>query len=142
MSLTIKIHPAPMDQKTFEDARSAWRMQFALQTFKSVRAGMQAMLDHGFTVDSPEYYPLIVGLVCLYGRPFKNSKPAGKLDENIVPKEHKKLHDELILIRDKFFAHSDSSPAPTFQMLPLLHSLISAQKPNKSRTTTRTRTIS
>jgi hypothetical protein len=38
MSLTIKIHPAPMDQKTFEDARSAWRMQFALQTFLGAEA--------------------------------------------------------------------------------------------------------
>jgi hypothetical protein len=42
---------------------------------------------------------------------FKSSKPAGKLDEKIVPTEYKKLHDELISIRDKAFAHSDASLA-------------------------------
>lgn len=67
------------------------------------------MLERGMTAESPEYYPFIVGLVCLYGRPFKSSKPAGKLDEKIVAKEHKALHDELISIRDKTFAHSDAS---------------------------------
>jgi hypothetical protein len=102
-----------MDAETFEDARAAWRMQFALQTFKSVRAGIEAMLQRGLNIDSPEYYPLIVGLVCLYGRPFKSSKPAGKLDEKIVPEEHRSLHAELIKIRDKAFAHSDSSFALT-----------------------------
>ena len=71
------------------------------------------MLERGLTPDSPEYYALIVGLVCLYGRPFKDSKPAGKLDEKIVPKDHKILHEELIKIRDKAFAHSDSSLAFT-----------------------------
>lgn len=102
-----------MNKQTFEDARTAWRMQFALETFKSVRAGIEAMLERGLTPDSPEYYALIVGLVCLYGRPFKDSKPAGKLDEKIVPKDHKILHEELIKIRDKAFAHSDSSLALT-----------------------------
>lgn len=86
-------------------------MQFALHTFRSVRAGIQVMLDRGLTAESPEYYPFIVGLVCLYGRPFKSSKPAGKLDEKIVPMEYKSLHDEFISIRDKAFAHSDASLA-------------------------------
>jgi hypothetical protein len=39
-----------MNKQTFEDARAAWRAQFALQTFKSVRAGVEAMLERGQTV--------------------------------------------------------------------------------------------
>jgi hypothetical protein len=86
-------------------------MQFALQTFRSVRAGIVALLEQGFTADSPEYYPLIVGLICLYGRPFKSSEPAGMLNANVVPAKYKKLHRELISIRDRTFAHSDASSA-------------------------------
>ena|SRR5258708_8475259 len=100
-----------MDGRTFADARAAWRMQFALQTFRSVRAGIVALLEQGFTADSPEYYPLIVGLICLYGRPFKSSEPAGTLNANVVPAKYKKLHRELISIRDRTFAHSDASSA-------------------------------
>jgi hypothetical protein len=100
-----------MDAKTFERARSAYQMQFALQTFKSVKAGISALLDRGFTPDSPEYYPLIVGLICLYGRPFKSNRPGGKLDSKLVPEKYKKLHDELISIRDRTIAHSDASAA-------------------------------
>jgi hypothetical protein len=102
-----------MNKQTFEDARTAWRMQFAVQTFKSVRAGITAMLERGLTLDSPEYYPLIVGLICLYGRPFKEQKKTLALDEKMVPEEHRDLHADLMRIRDKAFAHSDSSQALT-----------------------------
>jgi len=85
-------------------------MQFALTTFKSVRDGIAGMLARGFTPDLPEYYPLSVGLVCLYGRPFKITRPPfGKLDGSIVPAAHAKLHTELLSIRDQTFAHSDPS---------------------------------
>ena len=60
-------------------------MQFALTTFNDVRNGINGMLERGFTPDLPEYYPLGVGLICLYGRPFKLSRPFGKLDDSLVP---------------------------------------------------------
>lgn len=85
-------------------------MQFALTTFSSVRKGIHGMLERGFFVDLPEYYPLSVGLVCLYARPFKITRPPfGKLDGSIVPAAHAKLHTELLRIRDQTFAHSDPS---------------------------------
>jgi hypothetical protein len=82
-------------------------MQFALTTFKSVRDGIVGMLERGFNPDLPEYYPLSVGLICLYARPFKVSRRFGKLDDSIVPAIHAELHIELIRIRDRTFAHSD-----------------------------------
>jgi hypothetical protein len=98
-----------MDAQTFADAREAWKMQVALTTFNSVRDGIGGMLERGFTPDLPEYYPLSVGLICLYGRPFKIARPFGKLDDSIVPLTHAKLHLELLRIRDRTFAHSDPS---------------------------------
>jgi hypothetical protein len=41
----------------------------------------------------------------------RSSKPAGKLDPKIVPEEYKKLHEDLISIRDRTFVHSDASAA-------------------------------
>ena len=43
------------------------------------------------------------------GRPFKESKRALALDEKMVPEQFQNLHAELIRIRDKTFAHSESS---------------------------------
>jgi hypothetical protein len=63
-----------MDPKTFEDARTTWRVTFAHHTFRSVRAGIQAMPERAMTTESPEYYPFIVGLVCLYGSPFQKQQ--------------------------------------------------------------------
>jgi hypothetical protein len=56
-----------------------------------------------------ECYPISVGLVCLYPRPFTNKKPVGPLSEKIVPNEHLELHRSIIKMRHKPFAHTDAS---------------------------------
>jgi hypothetical protein len=47
-----------------------------------------------------------VGFYILYGRPFKQ-RPGLKIDEDIVPQSLRSVHNGLIILRDKMFAHSD-----------------------------------
>ncbi len=65
----------------FEAACSLWRMEFAFHTFEAVRAGIERFLERKLHSDEPEYYPMLVGLICLYARPFKNNRPVGAADQ-------------------------------------------------------------
>jgi hypothetical protein len=59
--------------------------------------------------DEPEYYPVSVGLICLYARPFTNNKPVGPLSEDIIPTKHIELHRKILHMRNQLFAHTDAS---------------------------------
>jgi hypothetical protein len=93
----------------FEAACSLWRMEFAFHTFQAVRAGIDNLLERKLHSDEPEYYPMCVGLICLYARPFTNNKPVGPLTDGIIPAKEKELHRSIILIRHQLFAHGDAS---------------------------------
>jgi hypothetical protein len=93
----------------FQTACSLWRMEFGFHTFQAVRAGIEKLLEHRWHSDQPEYCPMLVGLICLYARPFTNNRPVGPLPEEIVPEEHLSLHRDIILMRHKLFAHGDAS---------------------------------
>jgi hypothetical protein len=71
------------------------------------------LVRSGLGEDSPLYFPLVAGLICLYGKPFKANRGVGKLPIDMVPKELLELHNDLILIRDKLYAHSDSTVTET-----------------------------
>jgi hypothetical protein len=91
----------------FEAACSLWRMEFAFHTFQAVKAGIEKLLERKLHSDEPEYYPLCVGLICLYSRPFTNNRPVGPLPNDIVPKKQLSLHQDIITMRHKLFAHGD-----------------------------------
>jgi hypothetical protein len=97
-----------MTESEFEDAKKFWLMFQARETFKAVHQGCLDLVDSGLSESSPLYFPLIAGLICLYGKPFKENKGVGKLPIEIVPKENINLHTDLITIRDKLYAHADA----------------------------------
>jgi hypothetical protein len=99
---------APVSEE-FKTARSLWQMEFAFHTFQAVRAGIERLLERKLHSQEPEYYPMTVGLICLYARPFTNNRPVGPLSEDIVPQEHLGLHQDIIKIRHQLFAHGDAS---------------------------------
>jgi hypothetical protein len=76
----MKPKVAPNDE--FQAARSLWQMEFAFHTFQAVRAGIEKLLERKLHSDEPEYYPICVGLICLYARPFTNNRPVGPLSED------------------------------------------------------------
>jgi len=93
----------------FETACSLWRMEFAFHTFQAVRAGIEHFFERKLHSQEPEYYPMTVGLICLYARPFTNNRPVGPLTEDIIPKEYLTLHQDIIRMRHQLFAHGDAS---------------------------------
>ncbi len=103
----MSLKAAPNDD--FETACSLWRMEFAFHTFRAVRAGIERFLERKLHSDEPEYYPMLVGLICLYARPFTNNRPVGPLTDDIVPQEHRELHQTIIKMRHQLFAHGDAS---------------------------------
>jgi hypothetical protein len=104
-----KAKPKASVNEEFETACSLWRMEFAHHTFQAVRSGIEHFFERKLHSQEPEYYPMTVGLVCLYARPFTNNRPVGPLSEDIVPQEHLGLHRGIIKIRHKLFAHGDAS---------------------------------
>jgi len=99
---------APVSEE-FEAACSLWQMESAFHTFQAVRIGIEHFFERKLHSQEPEYYPMTVGLICLYARPFTNNRPVGPLSEDIVPKEHLKLHQDIIHARHTLFAHADAS---------------------------------
>jgi hypothetical protein len=98
-----------MTEAEFEDAKKFWLMFQARETFKAVHQGCLELVRSELPETSPLYFPLITGLICLYGKPFKPNRGAGKLPIEMVPEEYLGVHNQLIVIRDKLYAHSDAS---------------------------------
>ena len=97
-----------MTKNDFEDAKSLWKFFYASECFKQAAAACSYMLDNNLETDSPMYYPLLTSVYVLYGKPFKRANVVGKLADDIIPPEHKNLHDTLLEHRDKFYAHTDA----------------------------------
>ena len=98
-----------MTDAEFEDAKKFWLMLQAKETFKAVHQGCLELVHSGLSETSPLYFPLVAGLICLYCKPFKYNRGVGKLPIEMVPEEQLSLHNQLIVIRDKLFAHSDAT---------------------------------
>jgi hypothetical protein len=94
-----------------DDKRKLWKMHHAAADFSMVAETCSYILKNDVKAD-PIYYALVVGIYTVYGRPFTQSIGAGKLDDSIVPKEHRALHQQLLKHRHQVYAHSDATGAP------------------------------
>ena len=99
--------PPAVRKKVFGMAKELWKVTFAYAGFIDARECIVDLHEKGFSKDSPQYYPLLVGLVCLYARPFTAAERIGTLSDHIVPAQFRELHQELLRLRNKMFAHSD-----------------------------------
>jgi hypothetical protein len=97
-----------MTDQEFEDAKSLWKFFYARECFRQVESTVQQMLALKLDTHHEIYYPLLVSIYVLYGKPFKNANIVGKLSNDIVPKEHLELHGNLIEHRDQLYAHTDA----------------------------------
>jgi hypothetical protein len=94
-------------KKVFGMAKELWKATFAYAGFIDARECIKDLQEKGFSKESPQYYPLLVGLVCLYARPFTAAERIGALSHNIVPTQFRELHQELLRLRHEMFAHTD-----------------------------------
>jgi hypothetical protein len=102
----MKVHPA-LEQKVFGMAKELLKVTFAYAGFLDALECIKDLQQKGFSKDSPQYYPLMVGLICLYARPFTTSKGMASLSHDIVPAQFRDLHRELLRLRNEMFAHTD-----------------------------------
>jgi len=84
-------------------------MEFAHYSFEVVRDALLRMPEGKWDEGAPEHYLTIVGLICVYARPFTWNDPVGNLSEEIIPEEFKELHRDIMRLRHKLFAHADAS---------------------------------
>lgn len=96
-----------MKKASATDRREFWKFMGAAATFEQAATACEYILRENIDERHPLSYPLMVAVVVLYSRPFKQRKVV-RLIEKMVPKELKATHDFLILLRDKMFAHADT----------------------------------
>jgi hypothetical protein len=99
--------PAAIKKKIFGIAKDLWKTTFAYAGFLDARACIRDLKEKGFSKKSPQYYPLVVGLVCLYARPFTTAEGIGVLSDKMIPGQFREHHELLLRLRDEMFAHSD-----------------------------------
>jgi hypothetical protein len=104
-----KAKTKPAHSQELVDVREWHHMEFAHYSFEVVRDALPRMLEGKWDGRAPEHYLTIVGLICVYARPFTWNEPVGNLSEEIVPEEFKELHRDIMRLRHKLFAHADAS---------------------------------
>ena len=91
-------------------AKSLWKFIYAQECFRHVESTCAFILQNGIDENQPAYYPLVVGIYALYGKPFKHTKVVGMLPRKIIPAEFQRLHNIMIEHRDEVYAHTQPSP--------------------------------
>jgi hypothetical protein len=104
-----KAKSKPVSNPDFDAVCLWYQMEFANYSFEIARDVIAGVLGKEVNDRSPEYYAMTAGLICIYARPFTNNRPVGKLSDEIVPPEFKVLHDKIITMRHKLFAHAEAS---------------------------------
>src|SRR5207244_254499 len=99
-----------MTAEEFSAAKSLWKFGYAEECFKRVASTCEFLLQNGIGEDHPAYYPMIVAIYALYGKPFKQTDVVGALHRKMVPAEFRPLHDVMIEHRDEVYMHTQPGP--------------------------------
>jgi hypothetical protein len=97
--------------------KELWKAGHAWLAFKTVLEICNYILAHDLETDSIVYSWLVTAICTWYTRPFTASRGIGPLSKNFVPAEHRDLHNQIILGRNRTIAHSDAD-GPMLQGLP------------------------
>jgi len=99
-----------MTPDEYSDVRQLYKFAIAYDAFTAISEACEHLIAAGTESSAPEYYAMAVGIVTIYGRPFtNNARGIGMISTKLVPTEFKDLHSELIELRNKAFAHTDSA---------------------------------
>ena len=105
------MHKTPQhDNRGICDCEVALEFFYAQECFRRVEAICAFILQGGIGENDGVYYPLIVAIYALYGKPFKKTKVVGALARKIVPAEFRPMHDIMIEHRDEVYAHTQPRP--------------------------------
>jgi hypothetical protein len=94
--------------------KELWRITYyALAGFIEISDCIRNLSQVSFSKDSPHYYPLLVGLICLYARPFTDNNIVGCIPLSLVPEDDRRLHHMIMGLRNEVYGHND--PATLIQ---------------------------
>ena len=96
-----------MKKATLQERRLFAVRIHASYAFETVVNVCRHILETPIPIVAPSYGSLIVAIYTTYGRPFTNCWGFGKLDADLIPNDQKDLHDNLMTLRDKLYAHAD-----------------------------------
>ena len=83
-------------------------MFYAKECFRHARAAAEYIRDNALEAEHPLFYSLITAVYVLYAKPFKRARGGvGMLGNEIIPKELRELHEQLVQHRDQLYAHRD-----------------------------------
>jgi len=83
-----------------------WKYSYARSSFVHADQFARRVFSNSPVLEHTLRDAINFGIVTAYGRPFKQ-RPEVRLSGDIVPKQHRAVHDELIEMRDKVVAHRD-----------------------------------
>jgi hypothetical protein len=112
--------------KALQIAKDLWKITYALAGFVELRDCIQNSVEVNFSKESPQYYPLLVGLICLYARPFTDNNIVGCISSNLVPEDDRPLHKMLMDLRNEVYGHND--PASLIRPGDYAHEIIFRQQ--------------
>lgn len=88
-----------------EHRREYWKYHVAAHSFEQARNLASQLLSMSNT--DAMFYPLMISLHVFYARPFKHPKKSRRVANTIVPSDLTNVHDMLLQMRDRIFAHHD-----------------------------------
>ena len=88
-----------------ENRREYWKYHVAAHSFEQARDVASHLL--GMANAEAVYYPLMISLHVFYARPFKHPKQSRKISPTLVPSDLLSVHDMLLQMRNRIFAHHD-----------------------------------
>ena len=88
-----------------EHRREYWKYHVAAHSFEQAR-NLASQLLRMSNADAM-FYPLMISLHVLYARPFRHPKESRRVAFTIVPADLSSVHDMLLQMRDRIFAHHD-----------------------------------
>ncbi len=92
---------------SFDSRRELWLLTYASNSCKLVHKLCIFALSGSCQEGDSIYTGIITAIYVAYGRPFHWCRGVGRLIEEDLPPESKSLHNEIIYLRDKHYAHKD-----------------------------------
>lgn len=92
---------------TFDKRRELWLLVYASNSCKLVRDLCAVAISGACQEGDSTYTGIINAIYVAYARPYHWCRCIGRLTEEDLPPESTSLHNEMIRLRDKLYAHKD-----------------------------------
>ncbi len=97
-----------MSTPSLDERKEFWLWNYARHCFKHVIQSLDFLEKSATTPPDPVRRVLTTGIVVTYAKPFTSCHGVQRLREDVVPNEHKNLHQAMMGFRHKMMAHIDA----------------------------------